>query len=139
MKKVMLVGETGTGKGALMRALGCEHVPRRAMAVEYCGRFIITPGEFLENRRFYSALITTAAEADILVLLQDATRGNSLFPPQFAAMFNRRVAGLVTNCEAAGSNPERAERFLLNAGVREVLRVDCHTGAGVDAVRHLLA
>ena len=109
------------------------------MAVEYCGPFINTPGEFLENRRFYPALITTAAECDIVLMLQDATRGSSLFPPQFAIMFNRTVQGVVTNADADKANAERAERFLRNAGVREILRVGLKTGMGLEALRVKLA
>jgi len=109
------------------------------MAVEYCGPFINTPGEFLENRRFYPALITTAAECDIVLMLQDATRGSSLFPPGFAIMFNRTVQGVVTNADADTANAERAERFLRNAGVREILRVGFKTGMGLEALQVKLA
>lgn len=139
MKRMMLIGETGAGKGALIRALSGENFSRRRpMAVEFCGPFVNTPGEFLESRRFYRALITTAADCDILAMLQDATRAASLFPPQFAAMFNRSVVGVVTWAESEGADPERAERFLRYAGVTEIIRTDTNTGTGLDALRKML-
>jgi len=139
MKRMMLVGETGAGKSSLIRALsGVDFSARRAMAVEFYGQFIITPGEFLENRRFYPALISTAADCDILALLQDATRCGSLFPPQFAPLFNRRVVGVVSKVDIKGAAVERAERFLWNTGVGEIIRLSTRTGVGLDALRKIL-
>lgn len=140
MARIMLIGETGSGKSNLIRALSDGRIaPRKLMAVEYCGPFINTPGEFLENRRFYPALITTAAECDMILMLANATHNTSLFPPQFASMFNRAVLGAVTCADADTANTERAERFLRNAGVREILRVGFKTGMGLEALRVKLA
>lgn len=108
------------------------------MAVEYCGPFINTPGEFLENRRFYPALITTAAECGMILMLANATHKTSLFPPQFVSMFNRAVLGVVTCADAPQADVERARRFLLSAGVRTVLVTDFESGRGVPALRAAL-
>ena len=139
MKRMMLIGETGAGKNALIRTLSGEEFSRsRTMAVEFCGQFINTPGEFLENRRFYPALITTAAGCDILAMLQDATRCSSLFPPQFATTFNRTVVGVLTKVDIGEANVERAERFLRNAGAGVIIRSSTKTGVGLDALREML-
>ncbi len=138
MLRIMLIGETGSGKSALVRALAGEsYVPRRAMAVEFFAPFVIAPGEFLENRRFYPALITTASDCATLLFLQSATRRASLFPPVFALMFTRRMLGVVTHVAAPDANPDRAERFLRAAGAREISRIDAVTGAGLDGLREV--
>lgn len=140
MKKMMFVGETGAGKSSLIRALSGEGIAsRRPMSVEYFGPFINTPGEFLENRRFYSALITAATDCDILVMVQDATRSASLFPPRFASMFNRTVVGVVSKTDAEGANVERAGRFLRNAGVKRILSLSTRSGEGLEALREMLS
>jgi ethanolamine utilization protein EutP len=139
MKKMMLIGETLVGKSSLIRELSGENfTSHRAMAVEHCGQFINTPGEFIENRRFYHALITSSADCDILVLVQDGTRTNSLFPPLFASMFNRRVIGAISKVDAADVNVERARRFLQNAGVREIVLTSSKTGEGLDTLIDML-
>ncbi|WP_419176649.1 EutP/PduV family microcompartment system protein [Desulfosediminicola sp.] len=139
-RKVMLVGETLVGKSSLIRTLSAgDYSPRRAMAVEYHGRFINTPGEFLENRRFYNALITTSADCDVLLLVQDATRKNSLFPPLFASMFNRRVVGIISKIDDPAANRERAIAFLRNAGVKEFYATGIISGDGLDELRRALA
>lgn len=135
----MLIGETRVGKSSLIRKLsGEDYVARRAMAVEYCGQFINTPGEFLENRRFYNALITSSADCDILLFVQDAVRKSSLFPPLFASMFNRKVIGIVSKIDAPEANIERAQRFLQNAGVKKSHLISSMTGEGMDSLRQML-
>ena len=140
MKRLMLVGETGAGKRSLIRALSGGELPSRLpMSVEFHGSFINTPGEFLENRRFYRYLITASADADIVAFIQDATRRASLFPPLFAASFNRNLVGVISKTDAEGADPERAERLLRNAGAKDILRVSARTGDGLKALRSMLA
>lgn len=140
MKKMMLVGETFSGKSSLIKALSDqEYQPKRAMAVEYCGQFINTPGEFLENRRFYHALITTSADCDILALVQDATRRSSLFPPLFGSMFNRQVIGIISKSDSADANLQRAQLFLENAGVKDIIVTSSMTGDGLETLGRLLS
>ena len=97
MRRIMLIGEWKSGKSSLIRALsGADYTPRKVLAVDFFGRFVNTPSEFLENRRFYPALITAAADCDLLVFVQDAVRRSCQIPPAFASMFNRRVIGVIT-------------------------------------------
>ncbi|WP_136799097.1 EutP/PduV family microcompartment system protein [Desulfosediminicola ganghwensis] len=140
MKKIMLVGETFSGKSSLIQQLsGQRYRPNRAMAVDYYGQFITTPGEFLENRRFYHALITTSADCDILALIQDATRASSLFPPLFGSMFNRQLIGIITKSDSDDANIRRAQIFLNNAGVKDIIVTSCVTKEGLGSLRRLLS
>lgn len=139
MPKILLMGGTGSGKSDLVRVLSDgQYSPRRLMAVEHCGPFVNTPGEFLENRRFYPALITTAAECDMVLMLVNAAHASCLIPPQFATMFNRTVLGVVTRADAPQANVERARRFLQGAGVRTILVTDFESGRGVPELRAVL-
>ena len=138
MKKIMLVGQNGSGKRAVIRNCFDENYnSKRALAVEYHGCFINTPSEFLENRLFYPALITTSAECDILVMLQNATHVTSLFPPCFGSMFNRKVIGLITSAEAEDAKIERAERFLHEAGAREIFCVNFTSKRDIETLRKM--
>lgn len=138
-KKMMFVGESFSGKSSLIRLLSAEQYhPRRGMAVEYHGPFINTPGEFLENRRFYQALITSSTDCDILAFVQDATRTSSLFPPLFASMFNRRVVGIVSKVDHSSANIERARKFLANAGVKELFCLSIVSGEGIRDIQKML-
>jgi ethanolamine utilization protein EutP len=136
----MLIGETFSGKSSLIRALSEDvYTPRRAMAVEYFGRFVNTPGEFLENRRFYHALITSAADCDTLFFVQDTTRNSCLFPPLFASMFNRKIIGILSKIDKEKSNSTLATRFLENAGVKEIIATSVIAGDGLDRLQLLIS
>ena len=138
-KKMMLIGESGVGKTTLIQVLSGEGFSaKKTQAVEFCGRFIDTPGEFLENRRFYPALITSSVDCDVVAMVQDATRISSLFPPQFSTIFTRKVIGIVTKVDVEGCNVDRAERFLANAGVKEIIRASSMTNIGLDILKDML-
>lgn len=135
-RRIMLVGEQSSGKEQLIALLtGGRWKARRVMAVEFCGPFVDTPGEFLENRRFYPALITAAMDCSLICFLQNARSRTSLFPPRFASMFNCATLGLITACQAPDASPERAGRFLRAAGLTRQLAVDLESGAGLEALR----
>ena len=139
MPRIMLIGEWRSGKSTLIRTLSrSDYRPRKVFAVEHHGDFVNTPSEFLENRRWYPALITASAHCDTLVFVQDATRTTCQIAPAFAAMFNRKVIGVITKTDLPEANVSRAERFLRNAGVREIFPVSLATGEGVAWLRHLL-
>jgi len=71
-------------------------------------------------------------------MLQDSTRISSLFPPLFSSIFTRKVVGVVTKVDVDGGNVERAERFLKNAGAREIIRSSSITGVGLDILKEML-
>ena len=139
MQRIMLMGERGVGRRTVARLLGCS-VPdlRRAMAVEYADNFVFPPPEFLENRRFYCALITLATECAAILFVQDATRPTSVFPPGFARIFNRTVVGVITKTDMETANTPRAQRFLLSAGTAQTIALSSVTAAGVDDLRAAL-
>ncbi|MFT4301619.1 MAG: EutP/PduV family microcompartment system protein [Desulfovibrio sp.] len=136
MHRIMLLGERGAGRRSLARALG--HAPAfmpQPMAVTFAGRFVIPPPEFLENRRFYRALITVSVDCGTLLFVQDATRRTSAFPPGFARIFNRHVAGIITRTDLPEASIERAARFLNNAGLQNIYAISAASGEGLDTLR----
>ena len=136
MRRIMLLGERGAGRRSLARALG--YAPAfmpQPMAVEFAGRFVIPPPEFLENRRFYRALITVSVDCGTLLFIQDATRRTSAFPPGFARIFNRHVAGIITKTDVPEASIERATRFLNNAGLQNIYAISAVSGEGLDSLR----
>lgn len=132
MARILLMGNAQAGQGKVALALsgqasssyGASHCAnQRAMALSYCGPFVLTPSEFLENRRFYHALIAEAARCNAVFMLQNALSSTSPYPPGFARMFNRPVVGVVPHAFSPNAHPERAVRFLQLAGARRIEQI----------------
>lgn len=138
MKKIMLVGRTGAGKTTFCQALyGQELSYQKTQAVEVVNGAIDTPGEYLENRRLYRALIVTAADADLIVLLQDCTDEQCWFAPEFAGMFGKPAIGLVTKTDLAADERalREAEEKLLLAGCQRIFHISSKEQTGIDEVK----
>ena len=81
----MVVGPSGAGKTTLLTALGLmeqKHGGKTEM-VSYTSRSIDTPGEMLENPRYYSVLLMNAPKAALVLFVADPT-GNVRFPSRMA-------------------------------------------------------
>ena len=136
MKKIMLVGKTGCGKTTLTQAIQGQKISyRKTQAVNYSKAVVDTPGEFAENRRFYSALVVSSYTCDIIGFVQDATAINSIFPPKFAAMFTKKVVGIITKTDLDNCNFLRAEKFLKWAGASEIVQTSAIDNIGIDTLQ----
>ena len=139
MKKIMFIGKSGCGKTSLTQALhGQDITYLKTQAVRYQGMVVDTPGEFAENRRFYSALMVSAAKADVIGFVQDATARGSIFPPKFASMSRKKVIGIISKTDLAEGDPERAGRFLKLAGAGAIMETSAVKGFGVDGLLEYL-
>nr|WP_325196583.1 EutP/PduV family microcompartment system protein [uncultured Oscillibacter sp.] len=138
MKKIMLVGRTGAGKTTFCQALyGQELHYQKTQAVEVVNSTIDTPGEYLENRNLYRALIVTAADADLMVLLQDCTDEQCWFAPGFAGMFGKPAIGLVTKTDLAADEQtiRDAEEKLALAGCQRIFHISSKENTGINDVK----
>lgn len=134
MKKLMMVGKTGCGKTTLSQRLTGETVHyRKTQAVQIVGSCIVdTPGEYLEQKQFYHALIVTAVEADVILLLFSAVDEQNAFSPRMSSMFSgKHVIGVITKTDLCTSPEqlEAAREILAMAGAAEIIEV----GLGDDA------
>ena len=138
MKKIMLVGRTGAGKTSFCQALHGEKLHyHKTQAVQVVNSTIDTPGEYVENRALYRALIVTAADADLMILLQDCTDEQCMFAPGFAGMFGKPAIGLVTKTDLAkdGAAIHAAEEKLELAGCGRIFHVSSKENAGIADVK----
>lgn len=141
MKKLMLMGQTGGGKTTLCQKLHEQELhDKKTQAVELFANAIDTPGEYIENRRLYHALITTAADAKVIGLVSDPTSSRSFLPPAFAGTFGgKQVIGIVTKAEKAeGKQLKRAKQELIQAGAKPIFLVDSVTGLGMEELKNYL-
>ena len=140
MKKTMLIGRTGCGKTTLTQKLMNEEVKyKKTQAVSYKSRIIDTPGEYVENKIYYKSLLVLSADAKIIILVQSAIDGATLFPPKFSTMFPKKeVIGLVTKIDLENADVERSKKFLLEAGATEIFTIGLNDEEGLEAIKKRL-
>ena len=139
--RFMLFGGTGAGKTTLLHALE-EKDPastRKSQMIDYSGWGIDTPGEYSEMGHYRRVLITTSFDAQLLLVVQDATNDRTIFPPHYFLMFPQHTIGVVTKVDDPSADIERSRRLLATSGVTgEIFCVSALTGYGISALRDYL-
>jgi ethanolamine utilization protein EutP len=140
--KMLLVGRIGTGKTTFKQAIKNElFCYKKTQAIEFFDDIIDTPGEYVENRSYYRALIVTAVEADLVILFQDCNDNTLWYAPDFAAMFgDKPVIGVVTKIDIAETKKDidSAYSSLLQAGCSSVFMVNNLAKEGIDKVKEYM-
>lgn len=141
MKKLMLIGRSRCGKTTLLQSLQRQPLhDQKTQALEFSDDAIDTPGEYLENRCLYSALISTACEADIIGFVQSADTPQSCFAPQFARAFTKPVIGIITKadqCQDPAQLDAVTEQLKL-AGIDQLFVTSATAGDGIVDLRKYL-
>lgn len=141
MKKVIFMGKSGCGKTSLCQKLQGEEVKyKKTQSIELFANAIDTPGEYMENRQYYSALIITSTEAKIIALVQECGDINSRIPPAFAGTFGKQVIGIITKIDTVNvdSHIDIIEDQLRSAGVTNIFKVSVITGEGMKELGKFL-
>ncbi|TQI80121.1 ethanolamine utilization protein EutP [Serratia fonticola] len=141
MKRIMLIGPSQCGKTSLIQRLQGETLHyHKTQAIVWQDCAIDTPGEYLENRCLYSALLASACEADVVGLVQNVDAEQSGFAPMFAQVFTQPVIGIISKADALTRSNQLAwatER-LCQAGVQQVFITSAQTGAGMEDLARFL-
>ena len=140
MKKILLAGHVACGKTTLCQCLnGMEMKYKKTQAVEVIHETIDTPGEYVERRSLFRALVVTASEVDQVLFVQDASQDRFMFAPGQAAAFPIPVAGVVSKADLAGPKQiSQAAELLEMAGASPIFVVSAHTGQGIAELKEFL-
>ncbi|MGH4139729.1 EutP/PduV family microcompartment system protein [Clostridium sp.] len=138
MKTLMLIGKTSCGKTTLTQALNEQSLNyKKTQTVEILDGIIDTPGEYIENRSYYRALIVTSVESDVIAMIQDCSEEGSIFPPSFASMFSKPVIGIITKTDLCydENKIKAAEEVLISAGVERIFKVSAFDKLGLEDLK----
>ncbi|MDR2614099.1 MAG: 50S ribosome-binding GTPase [Candidatus Accumulibacter sp.] len=116
--RIVLLGAIEAGKTTLFNALtGKRGTVLKTQALDFDRDVVDTPGEFFSHPRLYHALITTAAEADVLVYVHACDDREFRLPPGLLDVnAGKRVIGVISKVDLPGADPDAAERLLRRHG-----------------------
>lgn len=136
----MLIGPVQCGKTSLTQCLRGEPLHyQKTQAIAWSPESIDTPGEYLENRRFYSALLASACEAEVIALVLNADASCSPFSPGFTGPMNRPTLGIVTKSDIASPQQiSQVEGWLEQAGAQTVFITSAVTHTGLKEISTFL-
>ncbi|AYM02415.1 EutP/PduV family microcompartment system protein [Levilactobacillus yiduensis] len=140
MRRSMFIGAIGCGKTTLLQRLkGLAIQYDKTQSVEFYENIVDTPGEYIEHRRMYTNLATTAMDVDLVVMLQSATDKRLIFPEAFSTMFGRQVIGVVTKIDVADDKDVSwAVQQLKRAGAQSVFEVSALNGDHTEDLRQVI-
>jgi ethanolamine utilization protein EutP len=134
-KIIILIGRSAAGKTTFCQRINQEDIIyHKTQTIQIAnGNIIDTPGEYLERSRMRGALTVASTDADIIMLVQDATENGTMFPPAYAASFAKPSIGLVTKADIASTKQvNEAVGFLETAGADKVFVVSSTMGTGFN-------
>ncbi len=138
VKKLIFIGQRGVGKTTLSQVLCGEEIRyQKTQTIQVKSHIIDTPGEFLERKVLNRSLLVSSYDADLVVMVEDATAEQMFFQPGFTAMFPAPSIGVITKVDLQ-PDTAKARRRLEYAGARTIFPVSCTTGEGMDALRSYL-
>jgi ethanolamine utilization protein EutP len=139
--RFMLLGGAGAGKTTLLCALEDRDLTAagKSQMIDYSGWGIDTPGEYSEMGHYRRVLLTTSFDAQLVVVVQDATNERLIFPPHYFLMFPQPTIGVVTKVDDPQADIERSRGLLAAAGVTgQIFCVSAFTGDGISTLRDFL-
>lgn len=136
-KTIILIGRSAAGKTSLCQYLNRQELKyTKTQTVQIINREMIdTPGEYLERRHFWGALMVTSADAEVIVFVQDATEKGTMFPPAYSSMFAKPIIGVVTKSDLADERQlDIAVQYLKMAGAVQIYITSSVTGSGFEGL-----
>ena len=117
-KRVILIGGSSSGKTTV-----CQYLVQEDL------HYHKTQTVPIVNK----TLTVTAADADVIVLVQDATENGTMFWPAYSTMFAKPAVGVVTKSDIATEKQiEIAKKYLTMAGARQLFVTSSVAGTGFE-------
>ncbi len=140
MKRIILIGPIGCGKTTLRQEIQkTTKSYKKTQTIEYFHDIIDTPGEYIENRNYYSALIVSSVDCDVIGLTFDCSRKYYPLPPNIGPIFLKPVIGIVTKVDLCNEEDLKiAEQRLKISGAERIFKVSSKTGQGIEELREYL-
>jgi ethanolamine utilization protein EutP len=122
LDSVVFVGEVDAGKSALINQLLDQetNTGKTQAPIFYPGKVIDTPGEFMESRAMYGALLTTISNVKTIVFLHPANAQYFSSPSGLLTVYsNKNIVGVISKVDAADADIDKSIALLRQNGIPE--------------------
>ena len=133
--RMIFIGRSMAGKTTLSQYLHQEDLRyHKTQTVQMLYEDVIdTPGEYLEQAYLRGALSVSAADANLIVLVQAANERGTMFSPGFSSRFPKPCIGVVTKSDLGTPHDvENAKKYLTFAGARKIFVTSSYKGEGFE-------
>ncbi len=144
LTNIAIIGEVNAGKSALLDKLIAQNTctGKTQAPIFYDGYVIDTPGEFVENRAWNGALLSTIANVKTVVCLQPANAKHFAVPSGLLQVYpNKNIVSVISKIDTNDADIVKACKLLkLNGLTEPYLQVSIFDQASIDHLyEHLLA
>ncbi|AJR08954.1 ethanolamine utilization protein [Photobacterium gaetbulicola] len=144
ISNIAFIGEVDAGKSALINKLlnTDTNTGKTQAAIFYQGSVIDTPGEFVDNRSWSGALLSTISTVKTIVILQPADAKRVSAPSGLLRVYpNKNIVAVISKSDVEGADCGRAEHLLRAEGVAgPYFRTSIYDGSSIEQLHeHLLS
>lgn len=138
--KIIVIGAVGSGKSSLLSCLkGNGMNAKKTQALIFDSVTIDTPGEYMENPRMYSYIISAAQDVEYIIFIQDSKQKRCIYPPGFAQCFTGKTIGVITKLDSEEDSAEASKKILKTLGIKgPIFKTSSKTGYGIEELRKYL-
>lgn len=137
----ILIGGIGVGKSSLLNALlkREDHIMKTPTLVFHSQNTIDTPGEYFENPRLYSALISTMSTVDTVLYVHQGNDFQQKLPPGLFRIYKTKVVGVISKIDLNDARVDKVKEIMIRSGISESLfPVSIHYQETIDPLREFL-
>lgn len=142
LNNFILIGGTGVGKSTLFSALlgRLEEVQKTQALVFHDECTIDTPGEYFDNPRLYSALISTMTDIQTIVYVHQSNALERRLPFGLFHIYDtKQIIGVVSKIDLEDAQLDEVEEIIRDAGIHgPIFPVSVYQPESIATLRHFL-
>ncbi|HOZ21112.1 MAG TPA: EutP/PduV family microcompartment system protein [bacterium] len=143
LNNFILIGGTGVGKSTLFAALlgRLGEVQKTQALVFHDECTIDTPGEYFDNPRLYTALISTMTDIETIVYVHQANSLERKLPfGLFHIYETKQIIGVISKIDLEDARVSEVEELIRDAGIQgPIYPVSVYQPESIDALRRFLS
>ncbi|HNR69105.1 MAG TPA: EutP/PduV family microcompartment system protein [bacterium] len=143
LNNFILIGGTGVGKSTLFAALlNQEEEVRKTQALVFHDECTIdTPGEYFDNPRLYTALISTMTDIKTIVYVHQANSLERKLPFGLFSIYDtKKIIGVISKIDLADAEIAQVEEIIRDAGIHgPIFPVSIYQPESIDTLRLFLS